>query len=87
MPTTQDLEGRPPAGRGSLRSQGTPADSPGDPPLAGYEALGAREVMRAILDLPVEALLKLHGWEERHRRRAHVLGAIRRAIERKRTQR
>jgi hypothetical protein len=68
MPDTQDAE----------------ADPSDGPPLAGYEELGAREVMRAILDLPVEALLKLHGWEERHRRRAHVLGAIRRAIERRR---
>ena len=52
-------------------------------PLAGYDSLGAREVMRAILDLPAEALLALHTYEEHHRRRSHVLGAIRRAIARR----
>lgn len=52
------------------------------PPLDGYERLGAREVMRAILDLPREELVRLHAYEERHLRRTHVLGAIRRAIDR-----
>jgi hypothetical protein len=52
-------------------------------PLAGWEALGAREAMRALAGLERDALVALHAWEERHRRRAHVLGAIRRAIARR----
>ncbi len=53
------------------------------PPVAGYDALGAREAMRAILDLPAATLAALHSYEERHRRRSHVLAAIRRALARR----
>lgn len=53
-------------------------------PLPGYESLPAREAMRAILDLPPSVLRRVHAWEERHRRRSHVLAAIRRALERAR---
>jgi hypothetical protein len=52
------------------------------PPVAGYDGLGAREAMRLILDLPREALLRLQAYEQRHLRRTHVLGAIRRALAR-----
>jgi hypothetical protein len=53
-----------------------------DAPLDGYDALGAREVMRAILGLDADRLRRIYTWEERHRRRAHVLAAIRRALAR-----
>ncbi len=52
------------------------------PPLPGYDALAARDVMRAILDLTARDLTAVHAYEERHRRRSHVLAAIRRALAR-----
>ncbi|HEX4457078.1 MAG TPA: hypothetical protein VIA18_03865 [Polyangia bacterium] len=51
-------------------------------PLADWPQLGAREAMRALRDLPLQTLTKLHIWEERHLRRTSVLSAIRRAMER-----
>jgi len=53
-------------------------------PIRGYDVLNARQAMHAILDLPKETLQRLHTWEERHRRRAQVLAAIRRTIDRRR---
>jgi len=53
-------------------------------PFADYDALGAREVMRRILDLAPDDLRRVHTYEEHHRRRAHVLQAIRRALARAR---
>jgi hypothetical protein len=53
-------------------------------PLPGYDALGAREVMRALFDLSPEALRRMHAYEAHHRRRTQVLAAIRRAIGRTR---
>lgn len=55
-----------------------------DLPVVGWDALGAREAMRRILDLAPDELRRLHTWEERHLRRAHVLQAIRRALARAR---
>ena len=51
-------------------------------PLADWPRLGAREAMRALKDLAMPELTKLHIWEERHLRRTSVLSAIRRAMER-----
>ena len=56
------------------------------PPLDGYEALGAREVMRRILDLPRDMLLRLQAYEQRNLRRTQVLAAIRRALDRQQRQ-
>ena len=51
-------------------------------PLPDWPRLGARDAMRALKDLPLPLLTKLHIWEERHLRRTSVLSAIRRAMER-----
>jgi hypothetical protein len=53
-----------------------------NPPVEGYEGLGARAVMRLILDLPRDRLLKLQVYEQRHMRRTQVLAAMRRALAR-----
>lgn len=58
---------------------------PGDDdaaPLPEWPRLGARDAMRALKDLPLPLLMKLHSWEERHLRRTQVLAAIRRAMDR-----
>jgi hypothetical protein len=51
-------------------------------PLPDWPRLGARGAMRALKDLPLALLMKLHVWEERHLRRTSVLAAIRRAMDR-----
>lgn len=53
-----------------------------DSPVEGYEGLGARAVMRLILDLPRDRLLKLQVYEQKHMRRTQVLAAMRRALAR-----
>lgn len=59
-----------------------PASPESGAPIDGYDRLGAREVMRRILDLPRDVLLRLQAYEQRNQRRTQVLGAIRRAIDR-----
>ncbi len=74
-------------GRARTSGGAPPAGSPplyGDePPLPGWDGLGAREAMRRLLDLPPEGLRLLRSYEARHRRRTQVLDAIRRALERR----
>lgn len=53
-----------------------------NPPVEGYEGLGARAVMRLILDLPRDRLLRLQTYEQKHMRRTQVLAAMRRALAR-----
>jgi hypothetical protein len=55
------------------------------PPIAGYERLPARAAMRALRDLPLPTLERLHTWEDRNLRRSSVLRAITRAIDKLRT--
>jgi hypothetical protein len=52
------------------------------PPLEGYERLGARDAMRALKDLPRPTLERLYSYEDLHMRRTSVLRAIKRAIDR-----
>jgi hypothetical protein len=59
-----------------------PSAPPPVPPIDNYDALGAREVMRGLLDLPPEALRRLRAYEVLHARRTQVLGAIGRALAR-----
>jgi hypothetical protein len=42
--------------------------------------LSARDAMRALADLPLTTLERLHTYEDLHLRRTSVLRAIRRAI-------
>jgi hypothetical protein len=51
-------------------------------PIWNYDALGAREVMRGLLDLPPEALRQVRAYEVTHARRSQVLAAIGRALAR-----
>lgn len=53
-----------------------------EPPIAGYDGLGARDAMRALKDQPRTTLERLYTWEDLHLRRTSVLKAIRRAIDR-----
>ena len=53
-----------------------------DPPIEGYDRLGARDAMRALRDLPLRTLERLYSWEDLHLRRSSVLRAIKRAIDR-----
>ena len=52
------------------------------PPVDGYERLGARDAMRALKDLPRHTLERLYSYEDLHMRRTSVLRAIKRAIDR-----
>jgi hypothetical protein len=55
-----------------------------EPPIEGYDRLGARDAMRALKDQPRTTLERLYTWEDLHLRRTSVLKAIRRAIDRQR---
>jgi len=52
------------------------------PPVDGYDRLGARDAMRALKDLPRHTLERLYSYEDLHMRRTSVLRAIKRAIDR-----
>ncbi len=54
------------------------------PPVDNYDALGARDAMRLLRDLPLQTLERLYTWEDLHLRRTSVLRAIKRAIDRQR---
>ena len=53
-----------------------------EPPVAGYDRLGARDAMRVLRDLPRATLERLYTFEDLHLRRTSVLKAIKRAIDR-----